>query len=408
MAASVASTTGTGESSRTEPGDTAPVEPQPQPRASKSQAEWARTGGASAERSYRRGRLAQADLNGGEVAAVFGSLPQAGSIKIALPTSDTPIIDRNQNMRKEGNRNNRNRRSSLGSRGRRARSLVEIGEMAIPHPEVGAAEFYKHIAADLPEPRRLKQLLMWCGERALSAKHPHGKANADAIRRAREIQDQILKDFASRSEFSDWFSRDDDAPRTKVVLKPNPRNFEMDNRLASLEENIDRLRREKKAWLSMRKMPPEQPPLFGPDESGQTVLPVADLLGGVDRKIRAAFEAGAISSRALRLRTESTLRKISSALQFQIDLLADNVHKLDQRVMVGSKEADRILMLASKRLQEREQRERVSAGTSNMPLIEVLRALGRTCPKDNVRSDSCLPELADTHPYQQCVHDHFT
>lgn len=162
------------------------------------------------------------------------------------------------------------------------------------------------------------------------------------------------------------------------------------------------------AWLSMRKMPPEQPPLFDSDESGQTVLPDADLLGGVDRKIRAAFEAGAISSRALRLRTESTLRKISSALQFQIDLLADNVHKLDQRVMVGSKEADRILMLASKRLQEREQRERVSAGTSNMPLIEVLRALGRTCPKDNVRSDSCLPELAATHPCQQCVHDHFT
>ena len=54
------------------------------------------------------------------------------------------------------------------------------------------------------------------------------------------IQDQILKDFVSRSEFSDWFSRNDDTHRTEAILKSNPRNFEMDKRLASLEENIDR------------------------------------------------------------------------------------------------------------------------------------------------------------------------
>jgi kinetochore protein Mis13/DSN1 len=99
--------------------------------------------------------------------------------KIALPMSDTPIINRNKEMRKKGNTN---RRSSLGSRGRRASSLIDNGQSAIPHREVNASEFYKHIEANgLPEPRRMKQLLTWCGERSLSEKPRHGTPNSTAI-----------------------------------------------------------------------------------------------------------------------------------------------------------------------------------------------------------------------------------
>lgn len=105
----------------------------------------------------------------------------AGASKIALPMSDTPIINRNKEMRKKGGAAG-NRRSSLGSRGRRASSLIENGQSALPHREVKAAEFYKHIEADgLPEPRRMKQLLTWCGERALLEKPAHGTKNASII-----------------------------------------------------------------------------------------------------------------------------------------------------------------------------------------------------------------------------------
>lgn len=99
--------------------------------------------------------------------------------KIKLPMSDTPIINRNKEMRKKGGTGG-SRRSSLGSRGRRASSLIESGQTAIPHREVSAAAFYKHIEADLLEPRRMKQLLIWCGERALSAK-PRGTLNSGAV-----------------------------------------------------------------------------------------------------------------------------------------------------------------------------------------------------------------------------------
>ena len=67
-------------------------------------------------------------------------------------------------------------------RGRRASSLIDNGHSALPHREVSSAEFYKLIEAEgLPEPRRMRQLLMWCGERALSEKPPHGSANSSAL-----------------------------------------------------------------------------------------------------------------------------------------------------------------------------------------------------------------------------------
>ncbi len=48
--------------------------------------------------------------------------------------------------------------------------------------EVDTAEFFKHIASEgLSEPRRMKQLLTWCGERALNEKPPHGSQGSSAI-----------------------------------------------------------------------------------------------------------------------------------------------------------------------------------------------------------------------------------
>lgn len=99
------------------------------------------------------------------------------SSTIALPFSDTPIINRNKELRKKGNGS---RRSSLGMRGRRASSLIENGHSAIPHREVETSEFYKHIEEGLPEPRRMRQLLTWTAERALPEKPAHGDSDSAA------------------------------------------------------------------------------------------------------------------------------------------------------------------------------------------------------------------------------------
>ncbi|OTA00060.1 hypothetical protein A9Z42_0035740 [Trichoderma parareesei] len=305
-----------------------------------------------------------------------------GPTKIALPMSDTPIINRNKEMRKKGA--NGSRRSSLGSRGRRASSLIESGQAAIPHREVSTSAFYKHIEADLLEPRRMKQLLIWCGERALSAK-PRGTANSGAILGARAIQDQLLKDFATRSEFSDWFNREDHAPKAPVVMKPNPRNAELDEKMVALQARIKRLQEEKKAWLAIRKPPPDQPPLFTPQEkdADTITLPDFDLLDPEEGKIRGFLVDETNSFASIRSQTQARLRQIQSSLEFEVDQLADNVHKLEQRVKVAGKEADRVLALSAARLKEREERERKRAGTKDLPIVLVLRSLSSILPEED-------------------------
>ncbi|KAI5462396.1 Mis12-Mtw1 protein family-domain-containing protein [Mariannaea sp. PMI_226] len=333
----------------------------------------------SSKTSTRRGR------NGAE-AAPKRSIPnwdespprRAEPAKIALPMSDTPVINRNKEMRKK---NNGSRRSSLGMRGRRASSLIDNGQSAIPHREVNPADFYKHIEASQLEPRRMKQLLTWCGERSLSEKPPHGTPNANAILGARAIQDQLLKDFGARSEFSDWFSRDESVPKAPVILKPNPRNIELDEKLAQLEINIKRLRDEKKSWQAIREPPPEQPPLFEENEPIQVILPDFDLLDPEEGEIRGFLGDEATSFEAIRSRTESRLRKIHSSLEFQVDQFADNIHKLEQRVRVAGKEADKVLSASALRLRQREEREKANAGTKDMPVMEVLRSLGSILPE---------------------------
>ncbi|OCL05517.1 hypothetical protein AOQ84DRAFT_246547, partial [Glonium stellatum] len=172
-----------------------------------------------------------------------------GATKIALPFADTPIIRRNKEMRKGSGQGHR--RSSTGMRGRRASSLIDSGASnAVPHAEVETRDFYKHIEQSLPEPRRMKQLLTWCGARALPEKPSGNVKDINAIMAARAIQQELLDDFASKSEMSDWFSREDTVPST-LVRKPNPQNERNTVMLQELEQEIKRLQEEKAAWEAL-------------------------------------------------------------------------------------------------------------------------------------------------------------
>jgi kinetochore protein Mis13/DSN1 len=53
------------------------------------------------------------------------------------------------------------------------------------------------------------------------------------------IKESLLKDFANKSEFSDWFNPEESAPPpTKVIKKPNPRNIELEENLVGLEARL--------------------------------------------------------------------------------------------------------------------------------------------------------------------------
>ncbi|KAJ5396976.1 hypothetical protein N7509_005089 [Penicillium cosmopolitanum] len=178
--------------------------------------------------------------------------------KVALPVADTPVIQRNKELRGKKSGKGR-RRISSEMRGRRASSLIDSGASnALPHREVRTAEFYKHIADEgLSEPRRMRQLLIWCATRALGDKpSSFHQEDQSAHLAARVIQEDLQKEFSSNSNLSDWFSREELHPASVVVKKPNPRNVQNTDKIKELEEQILKLQKERHALNALLKQPP--------------------------------------------------------------------------------------------------------------------------------------------------------
>lgn len=57
------------------------------------------------------------------------------------------------------------------------------------------------------------------------------------------IQEELLKDFSTNSELSNWFAREDVNPPAVVVKKPNPKNVQNTNKIKELEEQIQKYAR---------------------------------------------------------------------------------------------------------------------------------------------------------------------
>ncbi|GAT27886.1 Mis12-Mtw1 family protein [Aspergillus luchuensis] len=350
--------------------------------------------------------------------------PSGTATTIALPLADTPVIQRNKEMRGKKSVKGGNRRSSLGMRGRRASSLIDSGASnggqsmpSLPHKKVDTADFYKHIAADLPEPRRMRQLLIWCGTRAMGDK-PSGSRSEDESARlaARVIQEELLKEFSSNSELSNWFGREDATPPTLVVKKENPKNIQNAEKIQELEEQIQRyavsdgqqqaeansyvsrLQKERHALNALlrpadipriKPAPPEQPesdsvPSSQPSPPEQIDL---SLLEPSQREIFAQInpeaakqqqqpdtqpmetEPAAPEPNLLPQMSPSTvstrLSRITNSLAPTLDSLAAGIHDIDLYRTMSDTVSTRILRICAERLDERDARRRLATAESS-------------------------------------------
>ncbi|KAF1846901.1 kinetochore protein Mis13 [Cucurbitaria berberidis CBS 394.84] len=318
--------------------------------------------------------------------------------RIMLPFADTPVITRNKEMRK-GSKDG-HRRSSTGLRGRRASSLIDSGmSNALPHTEIEARDFYKYIEQSLPEPRRMKQLLTWCGTRALPAKPSGDVKNANAIMAARAIQQELIDDFASKPELSDWFSREETV-RPPVVKKPNPQNEKNQATLQELEDEVKRLEDEMAAWEALASTPTSMAPPPAPSIPTQTPT-----LTDIDASLLDPAQAAILSSLQLPpppqqpqphtasdpqpplpqtsftftftspAALQTHLTHLASSLEPNIDLFADGVHKIEQYQRTAERVADRILGSAARTLDEREKETRERVGAEGIGVGDVLRGL---------------------------------
>ncbi|MCJ1474416.1 hypothetical protein MMC13_003074 [Lambiella insularis] len=303
--------------------------------------------------------------------------PSKDVTKIALPFADTPIIRRNKEMRKGAG--DGSRRSSLGLRGRRASSLIDSGKSnALPHDEVESSEFYKHVESGLPEPRRMRQLLTWCGTRALGEKPSFASEDNHARLAAREIQQQLLKDFSTRSEMSDWFNREDTAPCPQPP-KPNPKNIANLAKIRELEQQITRLQSERQTWESLLAPPTallleNVPPDIVPSSTtiSAEVLASPSQTTALETLQSLHFPDHPLFADSIQTR----LQDVSRYLEFKIDTFAENIHVLSQYRAEADRLADRVLETSADVLEERE-RQRAERGGGEIGTREVLRGLSR-------------------------------
>lgn len=144
-----------------------------------------------------------------------------------------------------------------------------------------------------------------------------------------------------------------------------------------------RLKEIRKSWKALQHPLPQVPPLY-PEGSDfkKAALPESSLLDTEEAKMLDALTDTPLSFANLKSTTRSRLQAIQTNVEFKIDNLADSVHKMDQRVATAGKQANKILALSSERLKERERREKEAVGTKEMPVMEVLRSLGRILPEN--------------------------
>lgn len=148
-------------------------------------------------------------------------------------------------------------------------------------------------------------------------------------------------------------------------------------------DRIHRLKEIRKSWKALQTPLPQVPALYPQDtDSKKAASPDSSLLNTEEAKMFEALQDPSVSFTTLRSTTKSRLQVVRNSVEFRIDNLADSVHKMDLRVVTAGKQADKVLALSSGRLKEREAREREAAGTKEMPVMEVLRSLGRILPEN--------------------------
>ncbi|MCJ1351441.1 MAG: hypothetical protein MMC33_001425 [Icmadophila ericetorum] len=297
---------------------------------------------------------------------------------ISLPFADTPIIRRNQEMRRGAS--DSQRRSSLGLRGRRASSLINSGKSnALPHDGVDSAEFYKHVESNgLPEPHRMKQILIWCGTRALQEKPSFAAEDSNAKLAAREIQQQLLKDIVAKSGLSNWFDREITAPPPKAP-EPNPKNISNLSQIQKVEENIARLQAERQQWEALLKPPKDtnaQPSYIAESSSALLHDISPDLLSESQATILQSLQSLHLpKAPSLAQTTRQRIEQITSNIEFDVDSFAENTHILEQFQQAAEKIADDILALSAQALEERDKRGRAEG--NGLGTREILRGLSR-------------------------------
>ncbi|KAF8910480.1 Mis12-Mtw1 protein family-domain-containing protein [Gymnopilus junonius] len=201
---------------------------------------------------------------------------------VPVPDSETPQLERNKQMRsgamaaiqngrgrtleQDGNHTGHRRKSSVGGRGKRISTSFEMtGVITQPHNTVSESSFYKHIDCDLPEPERIRQLLIWCSLRAASTPSSSSKSSssskpplqqpplpplsAEGAQVLKSVQEDLVRMLAEkRIDFSLYSSEASSSKRPGEELRANEQNVRNRQLEVAYTQHIQQSQAEEEAW----------------------------------------------------------------------------------------------------------------------------------------------------------------
>lgn len=145
-------------------------------------------------------------------------------------------------------------RSSYTNRGKRVLSIGN-GFVAKPHEDMSERDYYKVVDSTLPEPSRMRQLLVWCFKKKLQQDKESEAAGETYTAKgiAKVIQTELLDELVAGKISTSWYSKQDHEYENlkvtgKRIVKSNPLNESNKESIRVFTQKLKELRQEKQHW----------------------------------------------------------------------------------------------------------------------------------------------------------------
>lgn len=160
---------------------------------------------------------------------------------ISIPVKDDDAVSTSSQRRR--------RWSTSSHRGRRSSSKKQ--HMYTPHSEIDTNQLYRLIPQDLPEPQRMRALLVWVGSRSLKTVDENPKTPQELEELAvHMIQKDLLMAIRHGKVSTSWYHNDLPHEEGK---KRHPINEHNRLRVEELKEQIAKLKKENQEWNQVLK-----------------------------------------------------------------------------------------------------------------------------------------------------------
>ena len=140
------------------------------------------------------------------------------------------------------------------NRGKRILS-VGNGFVAVPHIDVPVPNYYKLLDTSLPEPHRLRQLLIWCLTKKIDQEEAKARAitkseDKSAVYIAKVIKEEVLKDLTEGKIDVSWYNKpvEENPVHLEVTTVANPLNVSNEANIKFFKSKLQSILSERGEW----------------------------------------------------------------------------------------------------------------------------------------------------------------